>query len=147
MTPSEYVISSLATLMWNESKEDGVLGMTLCGLVVRNRALAGWNAGQWIRLIEDHDKFHFGPDASPRVLVHGDPYHDILFRRCIAAAENIFNGRERDISEGALWYARLDDCPEWFRENIVRPSKLDENGQGMLSHAMIAKVGRHTCFK
>jgi hypothetical protein len=137
MVPSDYIVSALATLMFNESHEDLLLGMKVCGLVVRNRLLAGWESGQWLPLIEKHDFWHFD-NKPPRVLKLGNPYHDQLFRRCLAAAESIYNGRERDITEGALWYGRLNECSDEFKEKIVRQ---------MGDHAMIATVGRQACFK
>jgi hypothetical protein len=143
MQASDYVISQLATLMFNESHEDLLLGMTLCGLVVRNRMVAGWEDGSWLRLMQKHDSFHFPADKTPRALKLGDPHHDMLFKRCLAVAENIYLGRERDITadikgNGALWYGRLNICSEEFKEKIVRR---------MADHAMIATIGRNACFR
>jgi len=138
MVPSDYVVSALATLMFNESHEDLLLGMTVCGLVVRNRVVAGWEDGQWLRLIEKHDQFHFPVDKTPRVMKLGNPHHDQIFRRCLATAENIFNSKERDITEGALWYGRLNEVSDEFKEKIVRQ---------MDAHPMVATIGRNACFK
>lgn len=138
MVPSDYVVCQLANLMWNQSHEDLLLGMTMCGLVVRNRMLAGWENGQWLRLIENHENYNFPADKTPKVLKMGDPHNDQLFRRCLAVAENIYNARERDITEGALWYCRLNECSEEFKEKIVR--HMDQ-------HPMVATIGRNTCFK
>lgn len=137
MVASDYCVSALSTLMWNESHEDLLLGMTLCGLVVRNRVLAGWEDGQWLRLIAKHDIYQMN-GAAPRVLKLGDPIHDQLFRRCLAVAENIYLAKERDITEGALWYGRLNECSDEFKEKIVR--HMDQ-------HPMVATIGRNACFK
>lgn len=145
MVPSDYVVSALATLMWNESHEDAALGMLVCGLIVRNRVLAGWEGGQWLTLIEKHDQFHFRK-GEPRVMKLGNPHHDSMFRRCLAIAENIYNGKERDITAGpaelggggALWYCRLNDCSDEFKEKIVRQ---------LQDHPMISTVGRISCFR
>jgi hypothetical protein len=138
MVPSDYVISALATLMYNESHDDLLLGMTLCGLVVRNRVQAGWENGQWLQLITKHDLYHFPVDNSPRVMKLGDPHNDQIFRRCLATAESIYSNRERDITEGALWYCRLNECSDEFKEKIVRQ---------MPNHPMVATIGRNSCFK
>ncbi len=138
MLASEYTISQLATLMFNESHEDLLLGMTLAGLIVRNRMVAGWEDGSWLRLIQKHDSYHFPADKTPRALKLGDPHHDQLFKRCLAVAENIYNGRERDICEGSLWYGRLNSCSEEFKEKIVR--RLSD-------HPMVATIGRNACFR
>lgn len=137
MVPSDYVVCQLANLMWNESHDDLLLGMTVCGLIVRNRMLAGWEDGQWLRLIQKHDSYNM-TGAAPRVLKMGDPHHDQVFRRCLAVSENIYNARERDICEGALWYGRLNECSDEFKEKIVRR---------MSEHPMVATVGRNACFK
>src|SRR5208282_5453653 len=142
MLASDYIVSQLCTLMYNESHEDVLLGMTVCGLIVRNRMVAGWEDGSWLRLIQKHDSFHFPADKTPRALKLGDPHHDQLFKRCLAVAENIYNGRERDITAGpdgvgAKWYGRLNACSEEFKEKIVRR---------MGDHAMISTIGRNSCF-
>lgn len=138
MQPSEYVISALATLMYNESHDDLLLGMTVCGLIVRNRVIASWEDGQWLRLIQKHDSFNFPQNKTPRLLKLGDPHHDQIFRRCLAIAENIYLTKERDITEGALWYGRLNECSDEFKEKIVRR---------MAEHPMISTIGRNACFK
>jgi len=138
MVPSDYTVSALATLMWNESHDDLLLGMTVCGLIVRNRVMAGWEDGQWLRLIEKHDMYNFPADKTKRVMKLGNPHHDNMFRRCLAVAENIYAGRERDICEGALWYCRLNECSDEFRDKIVR--HMDE-------HPMVATIGRQSCFQ
>lgn len=144
MVPTDYVVSCLATLMFNEPAEDALMGYTLCGLIVRNRVLAGWEGGPWLTLISKHDNFSANPPETPRVLKFGDPQHNTVFRRTLAVAENIYNGREKDISEGALWYGRLDTCSDNFKETIVRPRNITT---GLQEHAMVAKVGAQMCFK
>lgn len=143
MVPSDYVVSALATLMWSEPHDDHLLGMTACGLVVRNRKMAGWSGGDFLTLIRNHDKYSANPPKTPRVLVFGDPNRDDLFRRCLAKADMIYQGREKDITadadsgRGALWYGRLNDCSDWFRDNIVRQ---------MQDHPMVATVGMQKFF-
>src|SRR5258708_18359659 len=143
MIPADYVVCSLANLMFNEPKEDHILGMTACGLIVRNRVISGWEGGQWLKLIQNHDKYSANPPANPRVMVLGDPNHDPIFRRCLGIAESIFMGRERDITadnegRGALWYGRLNECSDWFKENIVRQPQ---------DHPMVATIGLQKFFR
>ena len=81
MVPSDYICCALANLMWNEPHDDLILGMTVAGLVVRNRVLAGWEDGQWLRLIEKHDSFNMPDEGTPaRVMKLGNPHHDPLSR-------------------------------------------------------------------
>lgn len=143
MVPADYVVSALATLMFNEPKDDGLPGMIACGLIVRNRVLRGWEGGQWLKLIQNHDKYSANTLDIPRVLVFGDPSHDTIFRRCLGIAESIYLGRERDITadpegNGSLWYGRLDKCSDWFRDNIVRQPQ---------DHPMIATIGLQKFFR
>jgi hypothetical protein len=142
MVPSDYTVSQLATLMWNEPHDDLLLGMQVAGLIVRNRVQAGWEDGQWLRLIEKHDFWNFD-NKPPRVLKFGDPHNNQLFRRCLAVAQNIYDGKERDITadwqgNGALWYCRLNECSQEFKEKIVRQ---------MENHPMISTIGRTSCFR
>ena len=93
MSPADYVVSCLATRMFSEPKDEGLLGFTACGLVIRNRVMAGW--GPWLTLIMNHDKHSAKPD-EPRALVFGDPDHDTIFRRCIGiAGEHLCRTRAR----------------------------------------------------
>ena len=142
MIASDYIVSALATLMWSDPHDDHILGLTACGLIVRNRKLAGWHGGDWMQNIINHDKYSANPPSSPRVLKFGDPNRDDLFRRCLAKADMIYNGREKDITadhegKGALWYCRLDTCSDWFKENIVRQPQ---------DHPMISTVGLQKFF-
>lgn len=137
MVPADYVKSEIANLMWNESHEDLLLGMTSAGLVLRNRVLAGWEGGDWVRLIEVFDRYSAKAPMEPRALRLGNPYKDDLFRRVLATAELIYDGREKDITYGALWYGRLDDCSEDFKVKIVRSA----------AHQRVATVGRQQFFK
>jgi hypothetical protein len=145
LNASDYITSCLATRMYSEPKDDGLLGYTACGLVIRNRVVAGW--GQWLDLIAKHDKFSANPDVI-RPLIFGDPNHDTIFRRCLGIAETIYAGRERDLTEGALWYCRLEDCSDDFKERIIRPQQIpNEDGFIVPAHAMVAKIGRQMFFK
>jgi hypothetical protein len=142
---SDVVIVYLANLMFNEPKDDGVSGHRACGLVVRNRVNAGW--GDWIQVIRDHDKYSADPGAAPRAMVLGDPIRDDVFRRCLEIASNIYSGMEKDITKGALRYARLDRCSEEFANKIIRPTKMNaENGCTELVHNRVATVGLQTFF-
>lgn len=137
MTPGDYVKSQLATLMWNEDHADLLLGMTAAGLVVRNRVQGGWEGGDWLKLIETFDRYSASPPAQPRVLKLGNPYKDDLFRRVLGIAESIYDGREKDITYGALWYGRLDRCSDDFKTKIVRSP----------AHERIATIGLKQFFK
>lgn len=128
--------------MYNEPKDDLLLGYTAAGLILRNRKLAGWNGGDWLANIRDFDKHSANPSVTPRVLKFGDPFHDDWFRRCLVKAEMIYEGREKDITadhngRGAKFYGRLDNCSDWFKENIIRQPE---------DHPRIATIGLQSFF-
>jgi hypothetical protein len=120
MTPGDYVVSNLANLMYSEPEDDALLGYQACGFVVRNRVLAGWEGGDWLSVIQKHDTYSANPPAGDRVLRLGNPHYNMEFRRVLSMAEAIYNGRERDITEGALWYGRLNNASPWFKENVIQ---------------------------
>jgi len=145
MIASDYTVCALATLMFNEPKDEGILGATACGLVIRNRVLAGWESQNWLAVIQNHDKYATEPE---RVLRLGDHIRDDYFRRCLAIATNIFEGRERDITCGALRYCRLDQASEKFVNTIVRPTRINpENGATEQIHPRVATIGKRQYFK
>lgn len=144
MIASDVVCVYLANLMWNEPKDDGILGQTACGLMVRNRVLAGWDGADWFASIRNYDKYSATPSATPRPLVWGDPTRDDKFRRCLAIAVNIYGGMEKDITMGAVRCARLDQCGEEFIAKIVQAK--DPN-TGMQVHPRVAQVGLRAFFR
>lgn len=148
MITSDVIIVYLANLMFNEPAADGVMGQRAAGLVIRNRVNAGW--GDWIKMIQDHDKYSATPgwsSGAPRTMSIGDPVRDENFRRCLEIAANIYNGIEKDITKGALRYARLDRCSEEFAEKVVRPTRVNpENGCTELVHNRVATIGQQQFF-
>jgi|SRR5690348_2820195 len=144
MIASDYLIFALSTLMYNEPKEDLFQGMTVCGLLIRNRILAGWYGQNWLEAITNYDKDSANPPATPRILKWGDPIRDDKFRRCLAIANSIYEGREKDIIYGATRACRLNECSEDFANKIVRPK---DPITGLQVHPRVAQVGRLSFFK
>lgn len=146
MLASDCIVIYLANLMWSEQESDSFAGMTGCGLVVRNRILAGWESQDWVSLIQNHYKYHANP-SEQKMWQLGDPIRNDRFRRCLAIASNIYEGREKDITFGATRYADLNTCSEDFANKIVRPTKTLENGCVELIHNRVAQIGKRTYFK
>ena len=144
MLASDVICVYLANLMWNEPKDDGILGQTACGLMVRNRVLAGWDGGDWVAAVRNYDKHTANPPAALRALVFGDPIRDDKFRRVLAIATNIYSGFEKDITYGALRCARLDQCGEEFAAKIVQPK---DPFTGLQLHPRVAQIGLRAFFK
>lgn len=146
MLASDYVVFCLASLAWDEylrNPEDLFLGMTSTMLLIRNRVLAGWEGQNWIKLIQDFDKYSAEP-VKERVLRFGDPVRDDRFRRCLAIANNVYEGREKDIIFGATRACRLNSCSEEFANKIIRPQ---DPVTGLPVHPRVAQVGRQSFFK
>lgn len=144
MLAADVICVYLGNLMANEPKDDGILGRTACGLVVRNRILAGWESQDWVAVIRNHDKYSANPPETPRVMSLGDPIRDDLFRRTLAIATNIYQGLEKDITCGSLRYARMDQCSEDFANRIIRPK---DPLTGLQLHPRVATIGKHSFFK
>jgi len=140
MLPSDYVVSALADLMWSD-QEDGTPGMIARGVMVRNRVVAGWHGGDWLKNIEDFNPESFSPPLDGRLVKHGDPYRDKLFIHILGQAAAIYEGRkigdQRDMIDGALWSAKLNECTKEFAEKIVRG----------INHERVAQVGLRAFFK
>lgn len=144
MLASDVICVYLANLMFNEPKDDGVQGWTACGLVVKNRVLAGWENGDWVAVIKNHDKYSANPPETPRALTWGDPIRDDKFRRCLAIATNIYQGLEKDITQNALRFGRLDQCSEDFKTKIVQPK---DPTTGLQLHPRVAQIGKQSFFR
>jgi hypothetical protein len=148
MIAADCVVVYLANLMFNECGDDLFNGMLGVGLVVRNRVLAGWDGQNWIAVIQKHNQYSANPASEPKMWNLGDPLRDDKFRRCLAMANSIYEGREKDITKGALRYAELNNCSEEFAEKIVRPTRVNpENGCVELLHNRVAQIGKRTFFK
>lgn len=146
MIVGDYIIFALATLMYAEDKENGLQIPTACGLVIRNRAIAGWDGGDWITLIRKNDSYSAWPERK-RAIEWGDPLRDDKFRRCLGIANNIYDGREKDITYGALRYAKLNDVSEDFCNKIVRPTTAGPGGSTELVHKRVASIGQYQFFR
>ncbi len=145
MLASDYTICALATMVWNRAGKDSFLGMTAQALLVRNRVLAGWEGTNWNSLIQNHEKYSGTPNNTP--IVWGDPTRDDSFRRALAIANNVYEGRELDITMGALRGCILSECSEDFANKIVRPTRTLDNGAVEPLHARVATVGRWSFFR
>lgn len=137
ISTSDFTKSVLALLMWREDGSDGVQGMTAVGLVVRNRVNAGWNGGDWLAVMEAHDKSSSVEHGDLNV-IRWPNLRDPRFQAVLTKADGIYDGDEDDITGGALYYADLAvTITPWFTESILRQPE---------SHPRIGTVGRQTFF-
>lgn len=93
MTSEHYIIAKLAELMWSHDTEREAIAV---GCALRNRV--GENLGWWdlIRDKSNHGDRHINID--PR---------DPQFLTCLWKAEEIFYGRQADVTDGSNAWGRL----------------------------------------
>jgi hypothetical protein len=125
----------LATLLWNQNRENHLQGMLAVGCMIRNRVTSGW--GQWQFVLDNHEQWSAVPTNNRLKL--GD-ISDVLFLRLLGTCDNLIAGLEKDITAGALWGGcRLDEITsEKFLADIVRNPE---------NHPRISQVGTLVFFK
>jgi len=141
MTYENYVKAKLVDFVVAEAyHHGGSAGMLAVAQVLANRVAAGWQGGDWLKVIETAPEYrgsvnesHMRPDPRDggfRELLRqiDDVYHGI------ADASNVNNDQE----QRSLYYAELHNVNrEWFGENILGDLE---------SHPRLATVGQMTFF-
>lgn len=103
-------------------------------LVVRNRVHAGWMGGDWLQVLSAHQLY------SANACMDLTGYPDLRkMRDILTAVDEVYDGFAQDFTEGALYYAELDNVDsEWFAETILKQQ---------VDHPRVAKVGPIDFFK
>ena len=139
MTYENYVKAKLVDLVIADAfVSGGVEPMLAVAQVLANRVLAGWQGGDWLRVI------HTAPDYRGTIQIYSsiDP-KDGTFRELIRRVDDVYHGTADDTnvnndSGKSLYYAELHNINrEWFMEHIT--SDLE-------SHPRLASVGQLTFF-
>ena len=141
MTDPNPQTDPVALCMWREACGEGQDGMRAVGHVIRNRG------EQWYSHLVD--PFHFAVYAKGQFTSMSDP-SDPNYRRfpadvdpqwqfAVIVTPKILDGSDADLTEGALYYARLDQISTsgWFYLNIVEKSK---------AHPLLAIIGHHSFY-
>jgi hypothetical protein len=116
----------------------GVEAMLAVAQVLANRVNAGWQGGDWLRVI--HTAPEYRGTVQPDSMI--DP-KDGNFRELIRRVDEVYHGTADDAnvnndSGKSLYYAELHNINrEWFTEHI-----LDD----LESHPRLASVGQLTFF-
>jgi hypothetical protein len=141
MTFESYIKGRLMDFVMEEAySSGGVEPMLAVAQVLANRVAAGWQGGDWLRVIETAPDYR--GTVQPRTLTHPDP-HDGNFRELMRRVDDVYHGLADDTnvnneSGKSLYYAELHNINrEWFQEHIL--SDLD-------SHPRLASVGQLTFF-
>jgi hypothetical protein len=139
MTFESYIKARLMDCVFSEAfSSGGVEPMLAVAQVIKNRVDAGWQGGDWLRIIEHvPDSRGTEPPAA-----HIDP-QDPNFRELMRKIDDVYYGTADDAnvnneSGKALYYAELHNINrEWFADHILKDGE---------SHPRLASVGQLTFF-
>ena len=143
MDINNYVLSLAALTAWREEASNGLNGCLGVLFVIRNRAKANWELGDWFRIITAKNQFDsIIRIGDPGTVRYPDP-EDLIFSKLVTYLDGIYSGQIEDtLTQGALWYADIGSPGftrgGWFDRNILQ--KSDE-------HPRIAVIGTTTYFK
>ena len=139
MTYENYIKARLVDFVVLEGfNSGGVEAMLAVAQVLANRVTAGWQGGDWLKVINT------APDNCGTVQPHNtiDP-KDGNFRELIRRVDDVYHGIADDTnvnneSGKSLYYAELHNINrEWFTQHIT---------EELESHPRIASVGQLTFF-
>lgn len=140
MTYENYIKAKLVDFVVAEAYNcGGVETMLAVAQVIANRVHAGWQGGDWLRVIEAGDHYR-GTEQNP---VMGLDPRDGNFRELLRRIDDVYHGTADDSnvnndSGESLFYAELHNINRpWFTETILE--NLD-------SHPRLASVGLMTFF-
>jgi hypothetical protein len=134
---------AVATLLaWREERSNGPNGMLAVLFVVRNRSKAGWNGGDWAKIIEGHNQFSSISVLGDSQTVEYPDVRDPAFLAILQSVDSVYDDERQDLlTNGALYYADLGKGVTpggWFDRNIT---------QDPATHPRVAQIGTTTYFK
>jgi Cell Wall Hydrolase len=121
--PAEYLVFLAALLAYREESSNGVNGIRGVLHVLRNRTTAGFGDGDIFKVMTEPGAFaSMSNRGDSQTIVYPYPTNP-LFTRALQIAPEILQGGVEDITQGALYYADLNNKTftkgGWFAENIV----------------------------
>lgn len=141
MTYESYVKAKLVDFIIGEAYHHGGADTMLAvAQVLANRVAAGWQGGDWLRVIETAPEYKGSVNENT---ARPDP-RDGGFRELLRRIDDVYYGIADDSNvnneqgQKALYYAELHNVNrEWFGENILGDLE---------SHPRLAMVGHMTFF-
>jgi hypothetical protein len=118
----------------------GVHAMLAIAQVMANRVKAGWQGGDWLKVIDSAGEYR-GTEPA-KLYVRLDP-KDGNFRELIKQIDDVYYGTADDSAVNSrkgnsLYYAELHNVNRpWFQEHILNDAE---------THPRLAKVGQLTFF-
>ena len=136
MDNSSYIKSILLDFMWSQPHAESVNGMIAAGHMILHRVHAGWQEGNWIKVIQDAPLF--AGNELPLTTEHGD-HRDPVFQKLMWRVDSVYSGTEKDPIAGALFGVNLNlPIREWFQKTVL---------EDLTAHPRVASVGQVTYFK
>jgi len=139
MTFESYIKARLMDLVITEAyASGGVEPMLAVAQVLANRVKAGWQGGDWLRVIETAGDYR----GTEQPHVHPET-REGTFRELLRRIDDVYHGTADDAnvnndSGHSMYYAELHNINrEWFTEHIL--SDLE-------SHPRLGTVGQLTFF-
>jgi hypothetical protein len=144
MTYENYIKGKLVDVIVTEAYHHGGSdAMLAVAQVLANRVAAGWNGGDWLRVI-DSAPFYRGTVWEPEAAKPVPNVRDGGFRELLRRVDDVYHGTADDSAvnneqgQKALYYAELHNLNRvWFKENILNDLE---------AHPRIAVVGQMTFF-
>jgi hypothetical protein len=142
VTNDDYIKAIACMLAEREEQTNGTNGMLGVLFVLRNRANAGWFKGEWLANMTAKNQFSsMTVLGDPMTIKYQDP-REPAFQKVVQMVDQVFDGTLRDITNGAMYYADLNNPTftkdGWFQKNIIE--KSDE-------HPRCAQIGTTTYYK
>ena len=151
MTGADFLAAELARIAYIDGHEEGLKGMLGVAFTIRNRVNAGWDGGDWQKVISS-SVTSYRASLKPFTFDVPDP-RNFTFQSLLQEITGIFHGfRDDDVTvlkepfgaaptigvgiqrqQVALFYGRFEDLSNpWFVETISR---------NVEQHRLIAQVG------
>src|ERR1051326_685181 len=109
MTNENFVKSILALLAYREERSNGINGQLGVMFVVRNRVKAGWQGGDWLKVITGHNQFSSISIVGDSQTVVYPQLGDPNFTKLLQYVDGVFDNTMTDsLTQGALYYADLN---------------------------------------
>lgn len=141
MTYETYIKAKLIDLVIEEAyASGGVEPMLAVAQVIANRVQAGWQGGDWLKVIDSAPDYR--GTVQPRNYTPMDP-RDGTFRELMRRIDEVYHGTADDTnvnnaSGKSLYYAELHNINrDWFIERIAQDHE---------NHPRLATVGQLTFF-
>lgn len=143
MTVEDFEKGQAVLLAWREERSNGANGMLGVLFVVRNRAKAGWNNGDWCKIIDARNQFSSMSVLGDSQTVAYPDVRDPQFLQILQAVDTVYDDTRKDLlTNGALYYADLSSPgytkAGWFDRVIVGDPT---------NHPRVAKIGTTDYFK